>query len=216
VETHVDVIEDSWGFCDEEPKGRPLAEDVAANVKCLFSNKMDPKKLADAAAKYATPPNAECLAVPSINEEIWTPMSSRLRAQDLRAQQAQRYLLKGVMALLNTVDTVSEQQKEAVVLLVAGNNDLNTLRRDLIKPEQKANLTTVCKPSNPVTKYLFGDDLTKNIKDLEAQQKTTAFVMKSQVYRTALRGRGNIRMRFPAHRGFAQQFRPRMKGPKMQ
>jgi hypothetical protein len=267
VETSVAAIDNAWGFCDEEPKGKPLADDVAANVKCLFTSKMDSKKLTDTAAKYATPSNVECLAVPLVNEVIWNPMSSRLRTQDLRAQQAQKYLLKGVMALLSTVDTISDQQKEAVVLLVAANNDLNTLRRDLIKPELKSNLTTLCKPTNPVTKYLFGDDLTKNIKDLETQQKTTSSVMKSQTgfrrghpysrpfgpysrpfglasrggrrpysvgafvprpfqryqprlgLQTALRGRG--RMRFPARRGFAQQyqsqqFQPRMKAPRMQ
>ena len=33
--------DDSWGFCDDAPKGRPLAEAVASNVMCLFLKKMD-------------------------------------------------------------------------------------------------------------------------------------------------------------------------------
>ena len=175
------VAEDeSWGFCDDAPKGRPLAEAVASNVKCLFLKKMDDKKIGDTAEKYATPENVECLRVPAINEEIWGPMSGKLRTQDLKAQKSQKYLIKGITALLSNVEEVSDAQKDAVALLVAANNELNFLRRELVKPDLNSKLLPLCKSTNPVTQYLFGDDFTKNMRELEAQQKTTAMVMKSQ------------------------------------
>ena len=113
---HVVAADDSWVFCDDAPKGRPLAEAVASNVKCLFQKKMDDKKIVDTAEKYSTPENVECLMVPSINEEIWGPMSVKLHNQDLKAQKTQKYCIKGITALLSNVEEVSDEQKDAVAL----------------------------------------------------------------------------------------------------
>ena len=51
--------------------------------------------------------------------------------------------------------------------LAAAVFEMNMLRRDLIKPGLHEKFAALCKPSIAVTEYLFGNDLTKHIKDID-------------------------------------------------
>ena len=144
------VTGDTWGFCDEEPKGKALSESVAGNVKCLIFKKAYDKKLLETADKYSKPENADFLAVPLVNEEIWGPRSPKLRTHDLKAQITQQYLIKGLTAMLSKVEEASEEQKDAVALLTAANYELNLLRRELFKSELNPKLLPLCKPCSVI------------------------------------------------------------------
>lgn len=50
-----------------------------------------------------------------------------------------------------------------------------------MKPEMNPKYLHLCKPSVPVTKWLFGDNLSGQVKDLQEEQKTTAGVLKRQL-----------------------------------
>ena len=50
----------------------------------------------------------------------------------------------------------------------------------MIKPDLNPLYHHLCRPTHPVIKHLFGDDLGRQVKDLLDQRKATAAVMRSQ------------------------------------
>lgn len=177
----------------------------------MLTKKLDEGKVTEAAEKYTTPDNVPCMKVPTVNEEIWNSVSSKVRSKDIKAQRTQKLLLKGATAMLTDVNEPSDAQKDGVALLTAANAELNNLRREIFKAEINPKFLPLCKPSVPVTDYLFGDDLGRTIRDLEATQKTTSQVMRGRKF--SFRGRPYIRRgSFGATRGrspFLSQGQPR-------
>ena len=54
----------------------------------------------------------------------------------------------------------------AVVLLMTANRELNLKRRDLLRPDLNKQYGALCNPSTPMSTFLFGDDLNKEVEEL--------------------------------------------------
>ena len=65
------------------------------------------------------------------------------------------------------------------MLSLAGNRELNLKRRDLLRSDLNTQYAALCNPSTPVSKYLFGDDLNKEMEDLSKASKLTKKVTPS-------------------------------------
>ena len=59
----------------------------------------------------------------------------------------------------------------ALVLGLSANRQVNLARRDLLRPHLNKPYQSLCNPSTPVTSYLFGDDLNKQVDDLTKANK---------------------------------------------
>eukprot|EP00057_Strongylocentrotus_purpuratus_P015345 XP_011669819.1 PREDICTED: uncharacterized protein LOC105440909 [Strongylocentrotus purpuratus] len=159
--------------------GRPINGEIADAITYMMEQKMEDKSLAEAADKYPCPENCDLLDVPKVNNTIWERMSTSFRSRDFKLQNVQKSLTKGICAFANTLDpaTMTDQQQDALALLCDANFSVNSLRKDFIKPEVHNDSRQFCKPSNKVTKFLFGDNLGKQVKDLQDQLKVTEGVM---------------------------------------
>lgn len=60
---------------------------------------------------------------------------------------------------------------DSMTLMANANIELNLRRRDLMRPDLNAQYQRLCAPSVPITNLLFGDDLTKEVKDINATNK---------------------------------------------
>ena len=54
----------------------------------------------------------------------------------------------------------------ALVLGLSANRQVNLARRDLLRPHLNKPYQSLCNPSTPITSYLLGDDLNKQVDDL--------------------------------------------------
>ena len=63
---------------------------------------------------------------------------------------------------------------DSLVLISQANCSLNMKRRELIKPDLESPFTKLCKPEIAPTTKLFGDDLSKQLKELTEVRKTIA------------------------------------------
>lgn len=109
-----------------------------------------------------------------MNPLIWENLDGKTRSLDLKIQRCQKPLIKGMTALLtsmNTRDGYAEPEQDSLALLASANYELNLLRKELIKPDLNQRYSHLCKPSVKSTEWLFGDDLPKTVKDLDEQQK---------------------------------------------
>ena len=74
------------------------------------------------------------------------------------------------IAMARTKEELTEDQKNGFTCLAAASYEMNMLRQDLIKPGLQEKFSQLCKPTVPITENLFGDDLTKHIKDIEVHK----------------------------------------------
>ena len=63
------------------------------------------------------------------------------------------------MELSGSRQVPSEGQLDSVALLSHSLFELNSLRKQFIKPDINPKYAHLCKAANPVTQWLFGDDL---------------------------------------------------------
>lgn len=130
--------------------------------------------------KYRRPENCTNLVVPKINKQIWQQLRQETRNLDSAFQKAQSLLLSGLYAVLQTCNSSSGQQKNvlthAAVLLLSSNRELNLKGRDLIRPDLNKQYASLCNSSTPVSSFLFGDELNKEVEELTKSHKLSSKV----------------------------------------
>ena len=133
-------------------------------------------------------------------------------------QRAQAYIHKGLVPLLQTLDSLkSKQDKEnlkkvldAFQLLALGSFTLTTARRQAMALDLFPPYRALCVPSRPFTDLLFGDDteLLKTTKQLKEANTGETRLGYAAISKTGSRGRGTTRGR--GNR--AHSFNPRGRG----
>ncbi|XP_071479032.1 uncharacterized protein [Diadema antillarum] len=167
--------------------GEAVDEEIAKSVNYFIGNKLEDKAIEETVEKYPPPSNCPHLDTPKVNAPIWEHLQSVTRNRDLKLQRVQKCLTRGIGALLRSLDArdISESQQDALALLSNAHFELNCVRKELIKPDINSEYVHLCKPSTPVTQLLFGDDLTRQMKDLKEQHKASAGVMRTQQKHTS-------------------------------
>ena len=113
-------------------------------------------------------------------------MSRKNRSVDLAFQKVQEPLLQGLSALViladclvkniqqskttNVRETV-DQVMDCIAIFHNANWNLNMRRRDVIKPDVHSPYTRLCKEDIKSSSKLFGDDLSKYLKEMTDAKK---------------------------------------------
>ncbi len=162
--------------------GEPIDDGIARSATYLLSHQLEQQVLDDTAAKYPLPSNCQAVDSPKVNPIIWDNLPTLTKTRDLKLQKIQKSLTRGLNAFTHSISSedISDSAQDALALLCNANFELNCLRKDLIKPDLNSRYTHLCKPDNPVSKLLFGDNLSKKVKDMNDEQKATAGVMIGQ------------------------------------
>jgi len=189
---------------DETP-GKPVNEGISRMVNTMFKKKVNEDTMVQKFKTFLRPANCESLITPRVNSCIWDRLTPEIRSFDVKMQKIQNCLQKSSIAVIETLDSLTEQagktddqvhalNKKLVACLAFNsyaNSELNMRRRDLIKPELKQGFKHLCSPQVPVTEELFGDELHKHVKDISETQRVVG-----KIYR----GR-------PFNRGYGSGFR---------
>ena len=151
----------------------------------------------ESADKYSPPENVKRLNVASVNEEVWDLLPHRSRTVDLAFQKVQKFLLPGLSALcslsgklvssIQSGDTLTVIM-DSIALLCNTHHKLNMKRRELIKPELNPPYTRLCKEEIKTTSKLFGDDLSKHLKDMAELKKAGIQMQKTLKYQHIIPG----------------------------
>lgn len=200
--------------------GTAVLEKVANLVKNICSKKLAPQKLKEKMEKYQHPSNMELLQTSQVNKLIWDNIQLQARTKDLRLQKIQSGNVKAMIALTYLINDVltgkAGQDKENVLLkltdalafLGSSNIDLNHFRRDLFKPELKAEYKNLCSNSVPMSTLLFGDDISQQVRDITDANKMSKCCLTPTRGRARGGGfRGKINYRGP-YRGGNRRYQP--------
>ncbi len=161
---------------------------------------MPEDKLREKSDKYKCPENCPQLQTVRVNPELWNNLRTATKSRDLGLQRVQLRILKSLTAVAQLADKLLAARKnqeelnissltrmalDSFVLGASAIQDLNIRRRDQIKPDLNKSYQQLCSSQTPVTKYLFGDDLGKAVKDITESNRLS--------HNIAFRGRGRLR-----------------------
>ena len=184
-----DIAQDFDGTDGTGPK---VSEKLAEIVNKRWSERLDDAKFKSKMDKYDRPENCDRLLVPKVNPEIWANIGNSTKSADLHIANFQKTLTKVGSALTHMTDALlelrskltssdTEQVKmvnqvvtgnaDALALLGHLNLDLSLHRRELIKPNLKKEYGALCSKRNPISDFLFGDDLQGQLTSITASNK---------------------------------------------
>ena len=143
---------------------------------------------------------------PLVNQEIWKIMDKRAHLQDKALVDIQNLVAVGFAPIIRLADVLKGQIQgnpevksllsDSLTVLGQIQYNLSVRRRYLIIPALKKKYAGLCHMSMPVTSKLFGDDVSKEVKNCDS----LAYLGKD-AYRSAGYTRGGYRGRFP-RRGY--------------
>ena len=197
------LTELSASLIDDEKKGLKVTKQLADIVNKRWAKKLAPEKITSILEKYSQPENCLEVTVTRVNPEIWAPLNAAQRRADLRMANVQQALQKATFATVMTTDKLLGMRNDpkntslqfnelitnnvdVVALLGHATHELSHLRREKLKPALKPAYHALCSPETLTasSKYLFGEDLAKQIRDAkETNRIGNAFGSSKHDYR---------------------------------
>ena len=179
---------------------------IATLVDNMLTGGLSTDTVKESTDKYSPAENVKRLNVTSVNEEVWDLLPRRRRTVDLAFKKVEEFLLPNLSVLctlsgklvssIQSGDTPNTRETltvimDSIALLCNTHHKLNMKRRELIKPELNPPNTRLCKEEIKTTSKLFGDDLSKHLKDMAGlkkaeiqMQKTSSTSTSSQEYKS--------------------------------
>ena len=179
-------------FATDVDQGGPIRNDVAKSLTHALSYKLEETKLKEAMERHKCPSNCYPLQTPMVNPQIWSNITSRSRSHDFKLQRVEKPLVKGLIAMskLDKAYKLDPNIVDGLTLVANAAFELNCLRREMLKPDMNPQFHHLCKPptythdkkekthSREYYSLLFGDELGKQVKELQEESKATYNVTK--------------------------------------
>ena len=194
---------------DNEATGENVKTQLADIVNKRWGKKLSPEKIKNVLGKYKTPANCTDLVTTRTENEIWVQLNASQKKADLQVANIQQNLQKIAVATVHTANDLLEAKTgakvdhnklvtnmiDSIALLGHASHELTVLRRWRLQPALKQEYASaLCSMDIPPSKYLFGDDLAKRLRDIKETNKI------SQNFMTTLGGKcqrqNNTRPRF--------------------
>ena len=178
-----DVLESlTQAFLQTKDKSPAITEKVASLIYNMAFGGLSPETVKERVDKYPPLENSKFLCTTAINEEVWDLLPRRSRTVDLAFQKIQEFLVQGLSSLSILGDqlvkdlqtrkpTNVRQLLDSIALVANANYKLNMKRRELIKPDLNPPYTRLCKEDIKPSTKLFGDELSKHLKDMTEAKK---------------------------------------------
>ena len=197
VENQTDDSTEDFGistsiFNNDECLGPKVSDALAKRVNEAFSKKPIESKFKALAEKYCSPENCNLLTVPRVNPGIWNDLPRASRKLDVGLQEAPKSAVHAAQAITLAVESLIRCKKEKAELdqkslldylcdslSFIGNASfqVSLKRRELLKPDLSKSFRSLCSSSTPLSRFLFGDELSKSVEDITRANKIMAKVM---------------------------------------
>ena len=164
-----------------------LANLVDKMVKMMLSEDNAEEKL----GKYNRPQNCGNLVSTRVNPEIWANMRASSKSRDLKMLKIETSMLKSRNPIISLTDkfmamkikpqNISKEDVscflqftlDSLTLLSHSVYEANHIRRKLIRPDLNEHYKQLCSSQTPTSKFLFGDDLPKAVKEFSETNKVS-------------------------------------------
>ena len=167
-------------FNPEKATGPPISEKLAELTNGLLKEGLSKDQISTINQKYLKPKNCPFLEAPKVNSLLWNQLKQEPKNLDTSLQKGQGFLMSALYAMITVCNDLAQNHNDvkslttlthALVLGLSANRQVNLARRDLLRPHLNKPYQSLCNPSTPITSYLFGDDLNKQVDDLTKANK---------------------------------------------
>ena len=185
------LLDDSEQTCDD------IKPQLASIVEKRWNKKLTTEKIKSITDKYNRPANCTTLHPLTVNPEIWSKLPFYQQRADLNSSNIQEAVRKTAMISIQTAHALSNastnelhtkelltQQVDAIALLGHISHEIASLRRYKIKSVLKPEYAAICADHGQDSKFLFGDDLPKRLKDAK-ETSSVSQVIKSNKARSS-------------------------------
>ncbi|CAH3031028.1 unnamed protein product [Pocillopora meandrina] len=174
----------------QEATGPKINDTLASHVTSIMRQKPEEESEKNLFQKILRPENCPGLSKITVNQVIWDRVSAEARTGDVKMQRVQSALVKGTtnVALIADLVLKSSEDKDNIDItalldklwkltedslccLGAANWELVQRRREALKPQIFKDYAHLCAQKVKFTDSLFGDDVTKQIKDITDDNK---------------------------------------------
>ena len=167
-------------FSEKLDRGPPSNHNLAKSLNRGIGNDFSMGSVLDFAEFYKRPDNCDFLCVQKLNEELFfeESINSKFKKNDGVLQKTQLLLTKGMITLfqlkdklLKKIDTNHESEifdlaTDSLQLLAYTHKDISNVRWKFLKPAVAQKYKRLCSAHVPLSSYLLGDDLDKQLKSI--------------------------------------------------
>ena len=178
-------------FNNDECLGPKVTDASAKRINEAFSKKPIESKFKALAEKNCSPENCNLLTVPRVNPGIWNDLPRASRKLDVGLQEAQKSAVHAAQGITLAVESLIRCRKEKAELdqkllldylceslSFIGNASfqVSLKRREFLKPDLSKSFRSLCSSSTSLSRFLFGDELSKSVEDITRANKIMAKV----------------------------------------
>ena len=211
VDSVLKQVAENWNVSSKQ--GPAIQENFKEMLYGLLHDRQSHETIDKLVKKYNPPANLDTLLVPKVNALMWDKMSQATRVADVKFQKMQNSLIKSLIAQIEVANALLTSIKEgssppladlfrmvtdAIGLASNANFEINMKRREAIKPDLNPLYRHLCSSNIKFSKELFGDDVSKHVKDLTEVNKVANRINPYRDMHQFSRGRG--RQRFASQR----------------
>ena len=204
----------------KEATDSAINEKLATMVNSLMFKSDVDKKVKENAKEMCEevkrPQNCNSLSTTKVDELIWSRLQPTSRSLDIKFQEIQNYLVKGVTIMVKltndlimdknvSTEKMVKESMKAVELITFANYELNVRRRECLKGDiDNEKYLGLFSQSVPMNEFLFGGEINKRLEDIEKANKVVDRVIRSKNFSHTPRGR-----RFPRYHPYSYSNRRR-------
>ncbi len=159
--------------------GPAIADEVARGLNYVLRNPLDPTAIAELNKANKPPANVPALVTPECNPSIYKSVQGHNRTVENALQDLHELLVPAIVAVAKLAPSqMTPEWGQALTALGHTSYELNMTRRRLLKPTLQQKYVQLCSPAVKLTTQLFGDDLSKDVRDITDVNKATEKMMK--------------------------------------
>ena len=149
--------------------------DLAVLVNSVFRDGVSDEKMKKLIKETDRPVNCEALTKTRVNALVWGLLTPYTKSVDDKLKYMQEGVIKASVIMTKLLDKSSdrlckeelESGADALGLLGQVNKMINIRRRTIHKTDLNKEYHHLCSPSNTFTDMLYGDDVSKDVKDIQ-------------------------------------------------
>jgi hypothetical protein len=155
-------------------KGAAVSSSLAGLINTACTAQCDTDIIV---SKYKIPENCNSLGAPLVNNEIWRILDKKARSQDRGMADIQNLVATSIVPVIRLAEILKSQiqanqeaktlMSDIMTILGQVQFNLSLRRRYLIRPNINKKYSNLCGLNTPISGFLFGDDITKEIKNCE-------------------------------------------------
>ena len=157
----------------------PVNSCLATLVNKIFRKGISFEKFLKLLKASPRPDNCDSLVKASVNNLVWNLFSPHLHTIESNMQKIQEVVIKSAILITNLLSNNASQLDEpqiesgmdALRLLGQTNKLINVRRKDLHKRILNPEYHYLCSASQKYTDRLYGDDISKNVKEIQYVNK---------------------------------------------